>query len=126
MDPNSDVKMYESDAIIKYLYKTYGNNKVPFSLNNPFVGLSSFLASVVRGFRGIRKQKTNETVIPSGMFGILFIIYFLFFVMFHISYLFILLFVFSSILCIFSIVLFSILCWLFLCFLFLITFYFFL
>jgi len=67
VDPNGDVKMYESDAIVKYLFKTYGNNKVPFLLSNPLVNFSSFLASAVRFFAGVRKQKTNENVAPAGI-----------------------------------------------------------
>jgi len=65
VDPNEDVKMYESDQIVKYLFKTYGTNKVPFLLSNPFVNLSSMLASAARFFSGIRKSPTNESVAPA-------------------------------------------------------------
>lgn len=66
VDPNEDVKLYESDATIKYLFKTYGKNEVPFLLRNPLVNFSSFLASAVRFFAGIRKRPTNDNIVPDG------------------------------------------------------------
>jgi len=67
VDENEGVSMYESDAIIKYLFKTYGNDKIPLSLKNPLVNLSSSLVSVVRMFRGTWKKPTHADVAPQGL-----------------------------------------------------------
>lgn len=48
-DPNNAVEMYESDAIVAYLFATYGDSDAPWSLTTPLLtDLSSFAASLPR------------------------------------------------------------------------------
>jgi len=62
VDENTDVKLYGTKNIIPYLFKTYGDGRMPFVLRHPFVGLTSFLASLVRLFRGVRKARNIKDV----------------------------------------------------------------
>lgn len=49
VDPNTRAEMYESDEIIRYLFRTYGDGHVPFSLSTPVVtDVTSMLASAAR------------------------------------------------------------------------------
>jgi glutathione S-transferase len=49
VDPNSGIEMYESDAIVSYLFERYGDGSVPLSLAlGPLTDLSAQLASVWR------------------------------------------------------------------------------
>jgi glutathione S-transferase len=49
VDPNTRAEMYESDEIIRYLFRTYGDGHVPFSLSTPVVtDVSSMLAAAAR------------------------------------------------------------------------------
>jgi len=57
VDENTDQKIYGARKIVPYLFKTYGTNRIPFVLRHPLVGLSSFLASLARGFAGVRRKK---------------------------------------------------------------------
>ncbi|XP_002983737.2 uncharacterized protein LOC9651199 [Selaginella moellendorffii] len=53
VDPNTDVAMYESDEIIKYLVDKYGNGKVPFMLSlGFFTTLTAGLAMLGRAGKG--------------------------------------------------------------------------
>lgn len=53
VDPNTDVAMYESDAIIKYLVEKYGDGKVPVMLNlGVLTTLTAGLALIGRGGKG--------------------------------------------------------------------------
>jgi len=62
VDENTDRKLYGARNIVPYLFRTYGDGQIPFVLRMPFMGLSSFFASLLRGFRGIRKQKGAKDV----------------------------------------------------------------
>ena len=55
VDPNTGEKMYESDAIVRYLAETYGDGRVPLSLG-PLTTLGASLASAVRPHRGRRAR----------------------------------------------------------------------
>lgn len=57
VDENTDMRLYSARNIVPYLFRTYGNGVVPLVLRLPFMGLSSFFASLLRGFSGIRRQK---------------------------------------------------------------------
>ena len=49
VDPNSGVEMYESDAIVRFLFERYGDGRVPLSLAlGPLTDVSAQLASVWR------------------------------------------------------------------------------
>ncbi len=53
VDPNTHVRMYESDEIIRYLAVTYGDGKVPRPLGpGPIALTSSVLATTARQGRG--------------------------------------------------------------------------
>lgn len=56
IDPNTVTEMFESDDIIKYLFKNYGpgEDAVPFSLQGGYAAVSAGLASVVTGMAGAR------------------------------------------------------------------------
>ena len=55
VDPNTDTAMYESDDIVRYLYKTYGDGNIPLALRlGPITTISSTLASAARPVHGIR------------------------------------------------------------------------
>lgn len=59
VDPNTKVSMYESADIIKYLYNTYAQTKVPLIYRSQLVNIvSSSLATIVRLGAGLK-------VIPS-------------------------------------------------------------
>jgi len=47
--------------IISYLFKTYGCGSLPLTQRFPLVNLSSFIASLLRGFRGIHKIKQAKS-----------------------------------------------------------------
>ncbi|WNG32864.1 glutathione S-transferase [Archangium minus] len=53
VDPNTGQRMYESNAIVRYLFETYGDGKVPIALAlGPLTTVGSMLASWSRGFGG--------------------------------------------------------------------------
>jgi len=58
VDENNDRKLYGAKNIVPYLFRNYGKGaRIPFAMWHPLVGLSSFFASLVRGFAGVRKRK---------------------------------------------------------------------
>jgi glutathione S-transferase len=49
VDPNTGIEMYESDAIVRYLFERYGDGRVPLSLAlGPLTDVSAQLASLWR------------------------------------------------------------------------------
>ncbi|CAI5500647.1 unnamed protein product [Closterium sp. Naga37s-1] len=55
VDPNMGVSMYESDEIIKYLAKTYGNGSIPLMLQlGPITSITAGLAGIGRAMKGSR------------------------------------------------------------------------
>jgi glutathione S-transferase len=64
-DPNSAKEMYESDDIVRYLYATYGNGKIPTLQSlGVFNTLLSVGASSVRAQRGVRAEVKRESPPP--------------------------------------------------------------
>jgi len=62
VDPNTNVEMYESMDIARYLAKTYGDGSLPFGLLlGPLTTLSSSIASAFRPSRG---RAARESVAP--------------------------------------------------------------
>jgi glutathione S-transferase len=54
VDPNTDVEMYESDAIVAYLFERYGDGPVPRALGlGALTDVSAQLASLMRAGRGV-------------------------------------------------------------------------
>jgi glutathione S-transferase len=62
VDPNTGQAMYESSDIIRYLFDTYGEGKVPVTLDNPLVMVSAGLASLARLNKGqqVRPSRMPE------------------------------------------------------------------
>ena len=53
IDPNTDRQLGDSDAIVAYLFRTYGDGRIPFSLRpGRFTDTSSKLASLFRAKLG--------------------------------------------------------------------------
>ncbi|GAA5315629.1 MAG: glutathione S-transferase N-terminal domain-containing protein [Candidatus Pelagadaptatus aseana] len=59
VDHNTGKKLYESDAIIQYLYKTYGQRRQPLGLRELAVA-GSISASLVRGKQTARPARQPE------------------------------------------------------------------
>ncbi|GBG83767.1 hypothetical protein CBR_g37568 [Chara braunii] len=71
VDPNTNVSMYESDEIIKYLFTTYGDGQVPTILR---LGLLTTLtcglaAAGIRGMRGSRYTPARMPEKPLELWG---------------------------------------------------------
>jgi glutathione S-transferase len=62
VDPNTGQAMYESSDIIRYLFTTYGEGKVPVTLDNPLVMVSAGLATLARLNKGqqVRPSRMPE------------------------------------------------------------------
>jgi glutathione S-transferase len=62
VDPNTGQAMYESSDIIRYLFATYGESKVPVTLDNPLVMVSAGLATLARLNKGqqVRPSRMPE------------------------------------------------------------------
>lgn len=63
VDPNTDTSLYESDAIVKYLFMQYGTGNAPLALRmGPVTTLSSMAATAARLGRGskLRPSKAPE------------------------------------------------------------------
>jgi len=60
VDPNTGKEMYESDEIVRYLFETYGDGKVPLLLGLPLAtDISAQIASAWRPTRGIRSKPSR-------------------------------------------------------------------
>jgi glutathione S-transferase len=60
VDPNEELVLYESDAIVQHLYARYGQGPVPFGLRLGNLGnATSGLASVLRAGRGRTVQPSR-------------------------------------------------------------------
>ncbi len=61
VDPNTDAKIYESDEIVQYLYRQYGDREVPWNRRLAWLdtGLSS-LAGVARLGAGYQSRPSKE------------------------------------------------------------------
>ena len=64
VDPNTDTRMYESDDIVAYLFKTYGGREPGFLLSGAFATASSLLASAFRPTGGTRARASRQPARP--------------------------------------------------------------
>lgn len=65
VDPNTDVEMYESDDIVRYLFNQYGDGTVPLMLRmGPLTDITSVLAGVPRGVGGSRVKPSRKPAEP--------------------------------------------------------------
>lgn len=60
-DPNTGIQMFESDQILDYLFKTYGNGEIPWTLgSNPLVPLTAGLGLIFGGGGSYRSNNAPE------------------------------------------------------------------
>lgn len=61
VDANTNTVMYESVDIIDYLFKTYGNGRVPSAYRQTWLKTpATFVATVVRGVRGLNVRPSHQ------------------------------------------------------------------
>ena len=63
IDPNFDVEMYESDAIVRYLFDHYGDGRVPLLLSmGPLTDFAAVISGIPRGTGGamVRPSRAPE------------------------------------------------------------------
>jgi glutathione S-transferase len=66
VDPNTGAEMFESDNILKYLFQTYGDGTIPWTLplSNPIVPLTAGMGLLFRGTRGAMYKSSNPPPLP--------------------------------------------------------------
>lgn len=65
VDPNTGKALYESDDIVRYLFTSYGDGRVPVLLAaGPVTNVTASLASALRGGRGTRVQPSRAPEQP--------------------------------------------------------------
>jgi glutathione S-transferase len=70
IDANTGLEMYESDAIVRYLYRTYGDGRVPLALAaGPLTQLTSVAASLWRPTAGGRARPSRAPAQPLELWG---------------------------------------------------------
>ncbi len=70
IDPNTGKEMYESDAIVHYLFETYGAGAAPLQLRAPIVkDLGPQLASFWRPLRGVRHRASRAPEQPLELYS---------------------------------------------------------
>jgi glutathione S-transferase len=69
VDPNTGESMYESDAIIDYLYRRYGGRAAPTRLLRPLDVSTSMLASIPRLRDGARARPSKAPRRPLELFS---------------------------------------------------------
>ncbi len=70
VEPNTGKEMYESDAIVSYLFETYGDGRVPLALSAGVVtDLTAGLASAFRPTRGTVYEPSNPPDEPLELYS---------------------------------------------------------
>ena len=70
VDPNTKREMYESSDIVRYLFETYGDGSVPWSLGlGPLTVAGSALASACRFGQGERYRRARAPEKPLGLWS---------------------------------------------------------
>ncbi len=70
VDRNTGKEMYESSEIVRYLFETYGDGNVPWTLSLPVLtDLTAQLASAWRPTRGIRGVKAKRPEHPLELYS---------------------------------------------------------
>jgi glutathione S-transferase len=64
VDPNTGKEMYESDAIVRYLFAEYGDGEPPALLLGGWAALSGSLASALRLGAGTRAEPSRAPARP--------------------------------------------------------------
>ena len=70
IDPNTSKEMYESDDIVRYLFETYGDGRVPALLaRGPLTDLSVGLVGLLRPGKGSFYQPSEPPVTPLELYS---------------------------------------------------------
>lgn len=70
IDPNTGVKMFESDAIVAYLFEQYGAGPVPFLLRpGPLTDLNASLSGLPRALFGTFCRKSHAPEKPLELYS---------------------------------------------------------
>ena len=69
VDPNTGESMYESDAIIAYLYRRYGRRAAPARFLRPFDVTSSILSGLPRASAGVQARPSKAPKRPLELFS---------------------------------------------------------
>ncbi len=70
VDPNTGTEMYESDAIVRYLFDHYGDGRIPLALSVPFArDLSSALSGLTRVGYGSHYRRARQPEEPLELYS---------------------------------------------------------
>jgi glutathione S-transferase len=69
VDPNTGKEMYESDAIVQYLFAEYGDGRAPAALLGGFAALTGSLASALRLGRGTHAEPSRAPAEPLALWS---------------------------------------------------------
>ena len=70
VDPNVGIEMYESDDIVRYLFDTYGDGSIPFSLAVPVLrDVSAMLSGLPRLGEGSHYRKARQPDLPLELYS---------------------------------------------------------
>ena len=70
VDRNTGIELYESSAIVRYLFERYGDGRVPRALAlGPLTDLSSMLVSALRPGRGVFYRPARAPARPLSLYG---------------------------------------------------------
>jgi glutathione S-transferase len=70
IDPNTGKEMYESDEIVAYLFRHYGDGRVPVLLAPGFLtDATAGLASIARAGRGTRVRPSRKPALPLELYS---------------------------------------------------------
>jgi len=70
VDPNTGTEMYESDDIVAYLFREYGDGEVPLALSlGPLTLATASLASGLRPFSGVRYTPSSPPEQPLELYS---------------------------------------------------------
>jgi glutathione S-transferase len=69
VDPNTGKEMYESDAIVRYLFAEYGEGEPPAALLGGWAALSGSLASALRLGRGTDAEPSRAPAQPLALWS---------------------------------------------------------
>ena len=70
VDPNTGIEMYESDDIVAYLFREYGDGRAPIALSlGPLTFVTASLASAFRPLSGMRYRESKPPELPLELYS---------------------------------------------------------
>jgi glutathione S-transferase len=70
VDPNAGIEMYESDDIVDYLFREYGDGRAPLALSlGPLTIATASLASAFRPLSGVRYRESKPPELPLELYS---------------------------------------------------------